>query len=167
MKKLSISIALCLLVLQAVNAQNQKGDQTLGLGLGFNTNNSTFNYQGTNPAELDYTTSTGASFNASPAYSYFIANNLDIGISGGLGSGTYNSLDHTSNILTKEVNKNYSGSVYLRKYILYKNKIGIRMGPYLFYQYFNTNDTYTPVNAYTKYHFTGKNYRRGLISYFV
>jgi hypothetical protein len=167
MKKLSISIALCLLVLQAVNAQNQKGDQTLGLGLGFNANNESFNYLGNNQAVLDYTTSTSASISVNPNYSYFVANNLEVGISVGLGNGTYNNNDRTANLLTKETDKNYSGSVYLRKYILYKNKIGIRVGPYFTYQYFNTADIYTPGNIQPNYNFNGSNYHAGLIADFV
>src|SRR5258707_7457431 len=134
MKRLSVSIALFLLVLQAVNAQNQKGNQTLGIGLAFGVNGGSYNYLSGNPGSLDYTTSSASYFSTNPGYSYFVSNNLDIGVSVGFGNGTSNYNDRTANQVTKQNNKNYYGSMYLRKYFLYNNKICIRTGPYIAYQ---------------------------------
>jgi hypothetical protein len=167
MKRLSITIVLFLLVLQRVNAQNQKGDQTLGLGLNFGANSGNFNYLGNNGAGLDYTSSTTAYFSTNLNYGYFMAHNLDIGADIGFGNGTANYNDHTTNTTTKEVDKNYYSALYVRKYFLFNNKIGIRTGPYIAYQYFGTNDTYTPANSQPANNINGSNYHVGLIADFV
>jgi hypothetical protein len=167
MKKIAILITLFLLVLQAAKAQNQKGDQNLGISLGFYTNNGNYNYLGSNPSPTTVFTATNSiGFSTNPNYSYFIANNLDIGTSIGFGSGTSNYDDRTDKILTKQVSKNYFGSVYLRKYFLYNNKIGIRTGPYLSYQYSNSNVVNTPDNMVNN-NFNSHNYQAGFIADFV
>jgi hypothetical protein len=166
MRKSAILITLFLLILQAANAQNQKGNQTLGIGLEFSANRGNYNYQNANSTVINSGTTQLTGFSANPSYSYFMANNLDIGISVGFGTGTSNFNDHFNPRIT-ELDKNYSGSLYLRKYFLYKNKVGIRTGPYFSYQYVNSNVTYTPDINSTNNSFTGNNYHAGLIADFV
>ena len=155
------------MILEAAHAQNQKGNQTLGIGLGFSAATGSYNYQSNNPAILDITASQSTgSFSANPNYSYFIANNLDLGVSIGFGSGTSNFDDNSANAHFKQIDKNYSGSLYMRKYILYKNKIGIRTGPYFSYQYFDSSYVDKSNNGSSSSN-TGNNYHAGLIADFV
>jgi hypothetical protein len=166
MRKLSISITLFLLILQAAHAQNQKGNQTLGIGLQFNTGSTNYNFLSINSSITNSEVQQSTGFSATPSYSYFIANNLDLGVSVGFGSGSSNLNDNSSNTIIKQIDKNYSVSLYMRRYILYKNKIGIRTGPYFSYQYFDSNYTDITNNVqsiYTK----GNNYQAGIIADFV
>src|ERR1700750_987713 len=79
MKKTMILVAAVLLAATATYAQTEKGTQNLGINLGFSYNkNSQLNIypnDGT-PQSLE-TKSTHFSFG--PSYSYFIANDLDLG----------------------------------------------------------------------------------------
>jgi hypothetical protein len=165
MRKFAILITLFLLILQAANAQNQKGNQNLGLSLGFYTGNGSYNYQNVYPGPMVNTRTTG--FSTNPNYSYFIANKLDIGASIGISSETDNANDQTTNTSSKQVNNNYYGSIYLRKYFLYNNKIGIRAGPSLTYQYTVSNITYTPINTQASSNDKGHYYQAGLNADFV
>jgi hypothetical protein len=87
-------------------------------------------------------------FNAGPNYSYFIANKLDIGTSLNYGTSkqTYNELNNVANP-TKQTNKNYGGTIYLRKYFMFQNKIGFRVGPYLGYNRGASSVNYPAANA--------------------
>jgi hypothetical protein len=135
MKKLSILIMLVLLILQGAMAQNQKGDQTLGLSLGFYTGNGSNSFQTGSPAGFQLYHSSSTALTANPGYSYFIANRLDIGASFGFGAGTDTYSYLSNNNSSTQRYKNYFGSVYLRKYYLYNNRIGIRTGPFIAYQF--------------------------------
>ena len=162
MKKLSIFITAFLLMLHAANAQTQKGDQSLGLSLNFNTGNNNYYYQGTAPSLTNFT-----SFSAIPNYSYFIANNLDIGAGVGYGHGkdTYNYISPGSP--TADDNNRYSGIIYLRKYYLFNNKIGIRTGPYFSYQHSTDSYTYTPDLSNSDLNSKTNNYQAGISTDFV
>ncbi|MDB5135516.1 MAG: hypothetical protein JWP37_2119 [Mucilaginibacter sp.] len=167
MKKFAILITSFLLVLQAAQAQTQKGDQNLGVSIGFYTNGGSYNYVNVSPGSFELTSTKSTGFSANPNYSYFIAKNLDIGASIGFGSETDNSNDHTVNAVSKLIYKSYSSSIYLRKYFLYNNKIGIRTGPYLGYQYTNSNAIYTPDNNQANYNTNSHYYHAGLNADFV
>src|SRR6202007_303062 len=80
------------------------------------------------------------SFNFGPVYGYFIGNNLL------LGAGLNYSNSTTTNVTpdigttnetypTNESLKEIGGDIYLKKYYMYKNKVGLRVGPYLGYGY--------------------------------
>jgi len=166
MKRLSISIIASLFIFQAAIAQNQKSDQTLGLGLDFSANSANFNYFGSSGYGINYTRSSAAGFSTNLNYGYFLATNLDIGASAGFGSGATNYTDHPSNAITKESDKNYFSSVYVRKYFLFNNKIGIRTGPYVAYQYFSTKYSYIP-DTNPANNISGSNYHAGIIADFV
>lgn len=167
MKKIAILIPLFMLILQATFAQNQKGDQTLGLSLGFFTSSSNYSYQTISPGTLDLTSTRSTGFGTSPTYSYFIANNLDLGASIGFSNYIENLSDPNSPFSSKQINRSYTGSIYLRKYFLYNNKVGIRMGPYFTYQYTNANVTYAPDANLANNNFKGKFYGGGLDADFV
>lgn len=167
MKKLSFLIASILILVFNANAQTQKGDQNLGLGFNFNTGSG--NYAGVMPIEIGSITSTY--FSASPAYSYFIANNLDLGASLGFGTGTersnYQQPQSNSSTLTKQVTNDYTTTLYLRKYFLFNNKIGIRTGPYFLYQYYNSNVVNNPGDPTQNFSNSGKNLQAGINADFV
>jgi hypothetical protein len=166
MKRLSIAIVLFLFIFQAATAQNQKFDQTLGLGLDFSVNSGNFNYFGGSGYGVNNTHASTAGFSTNLNYSYFMAINLDIGANVGFGSGVTNYTDRPSNAVTRESDNNYYSSVYVRKYFLFNNKIGIRTGPYVAYQYFSTKYLYTPENNPAN-NVSGNNYHAGIIADFV
>jgi hypothetical protein len=107
-------------------------------------------------------------FNIGPNYSYFIADNLDIGAALSYGSSsttntTENFATTNNNYPVKEFSDNYSGSFYIRKYFIYKNKIGFRTGAYLGFSGGTGKNTYTASNALydfnskTNYYSAGSN----------
>ena len=115
----------------ASHAQTEKGTQTFGLDLGFSSNKS--NIFNVNPVDNSTSSvnSKTTNFNIGPDYSYFITDKLDIGTSLSYGKGTTNS-DATYNP-TKQSSYAYGGTIYIRKYFMYQNKIGLRAGPYAGY----------------------------------
>jgi hypothetical protein len=133
MKKSIFFIAVFLLAAVVSQAQTEKGTQTLGLNLGFS-------YQKTSGVSINPydNSSTDAgnkttSFNIGPAYSYFIADKLDLGaaLSYGQSNSTYPQIENNIN---KQSSYALSGSVYLRKYMMFGDKLGLRAGPYLSYE---------------------------------
>src|SRR5258708_11003388 len=124
MKKFLILMTAFLFALNVANAQTEKGNQTLGVNLGFSYNKS--NSLTISPFDNSSSTQniTISSFNAAPSYSYFIADKLDIGTS--LSYGTSKQTDNQVNNVvnpTKETNSNYGVPIYLRKYFMFQNKI--------------------------------------------
>ncbi|MEX8547096.1 MAG: hypothetical protein V5804_05785 [Mucilaginibacter sp.] len=138
-KKLTL-IILVFTTCFTVKAQTQKGSQLLGGSVLFGiTNDKSDNVNYTNSSYNNSYKSKEISFSIGPDYSYFVANNLDLGLSLGYGTDktTYNySVANTSYSVLPYKNNNqyYSGGIYLRKYFLYNQKIGIRTGPYAQYQ---------------------------------
>jgi hypothetical protein len=156
MKKAFTSIAIVFLAIQVSNAQTEKGTQSLGLNVGFNyTTNSSLSI---NPGNQAITTldSKATGFNIGPNYSYFIKNNMDIGIN--FSYSVSNTTNTTENASTtndsnplKDFSSNYGAEVFIRKYCLYKNKIGFRTGAYLGYTGGNSTTSYGP--SYTAYNY--------------
>jgi hypothetical protein len=147
MKKLMLLIAAFVFVYQASQAQTEKGTQTLGAGLGFTyTKNDQVNID---PYDQSATTdnSKSTSFNIGPTYSYFIADKLDFGALVQYQSDITNSNPNTYNDITKQVNRYYGASIFLRKYFMYTNKIGLRTGPYINYEKVTTKYDYSGSNA--------------------
>lgn len=147
MKKLMLLIAAFVFVYQASQAQTEKGTQTLGVNLGLNY--SKINQNIINP--FDQSTSVDnsktTSFNFGPAYSYFIADKLDLGASLEYQSTITNSNPNTYNDISKQVNRYYGASIFLRKYFMYNDKLGLRAGPYINYEKVTTKYNYTGTNA--------------------
>jgi len=132
-KKLLLVVLSCI-ALQTVKAQTEKGSQSLGLGFSVATSNTNTSYY--NSVSGTYSTNAKGkqtSFSVAPSYSYFIADKLDIGTSLSYGQSTtkYNPDLSTA---TKSTSKGFTGSIFLRKYFLYNDKIGIRTGPYFNYE---------------------------------
>ena len=137
MYKKTSFIILALLGAFTVNAQTQKGNQLLGGSIFFSTSKNTNDYF-VNP-DYQYNVSNErkfTGFSIGPSYSYFVANNLDLGVNAGYNTSkiTYTYPSGNINNQPGEAKTNgYSASVYLRKYYLYNNKIGIRTGPFAQY----------------------------------
>lgn len=116
----------------ALKAQTQKGDQTLGGGISLITSKNTVEYTGTiNNGNYSYSNKS-TSFSIGPNYSFFVANNLDLGgsIAYSYQNSKFTNLGTASYNPDKANSQSFSGAVYLRKYFLYDNKIGIRTGPF-------------------------------------
>ncbi|MDN5288681.1 MAG: hypothetical protein JWR38_4955 [Mucilaginibacter sp.] len=143
MYKKLLLIVLSIITIQAAKAQTEKGSQSLGLGFGVSTQSSNTSYYS------NYTNSYGTnskgkqtSYSITPSYSYFIADKLDIGTSLSYG-GSNTKYDPALNSQTKQTSRGFDASIFLRKYFLYDNKIGIRTGPYLNYEKAKQTITYT------------------------
>ncbi|MDB5015496.1 MAG: hypothetical protein JWQ84_328 [Mucilaginibacter sp.] len=138
MNKHFILIAALLLGSQISKAQTSQGNQTLGFNFSFYYNN--INSVIINPADQSVTNISSRTniFNIGPSYSYFIADKLDLGASLCYSSTSISSTPSNYGPGTQH-NDTYSGSIYLRKYFLYANKIGIRTGPYLSYSTGSSN----------------------------
>jgi hypothetical protein len=149
MKKTLFLIAALVLAFSFSYAQTEKGNQTLGLNLGFgyNKDNSSVVYPAANSTVTQ--TNKQTSFGIGPAYSYFIADKLDLGGSLNYGTSTEN-FSPVPNYLSKLSSYNFGGMVYLRKYFMYQDKIGFRAGPYVGYNKLNSkafyNDNSTGAN---------------------
>lgn len=140
MYKKLLLVVLSVITLQTVKAQTEKGSQNLGFSFGISTQNSkiqTFNSQ-TNMYSYQ-SDGKQTSFNIGPSYSYFIADKLDLGAA--VNYGYYNQNYVPSfNSQSKQTSKTYGASIFLRKYFLYNNKVGIRTGTY--FSYAKTKQTY-------------------------
>lgn len=158
MNKFLILFAALLCAYQSSIAQTEKGNQTLGLNVGFQHNQgSDISFDNTNFAS---TTSTYKSnnFNLGPLYSYFIANKLDLGGSFTLNTNTTGT---TAPGVTKTHNNSYEAMIYLRKYFLYCNKVGIRTGPQIGYIWTNQGYQYLAGQDNSNYSSTGHAYLVG------
>jgi hypothetical protein len=147
MKKI---ISLCVVLFctyQISNAQTQKGSKNIGLFLDFeHSSKNTI----ANTSFGDATqTNTKTTFDIGPNFGYFICDGLELGgglsyntgkdntVAGGVG-GDLTSGQHGSGV---------GISAFFRKYVLYDNKIGFRIGPYVGYNYSSTTFTSTQVNT--------------------
>jgi hypothetical protein len=138
MNKIFLSVAV-LLVAATAQAQTQKGNQLLGgllnLTIGKGTTTEYDGITGSTPTTSNNKLNT---FGIGPSYSYFIADNLDLGANAG-----YSSQKQSSNYVgvgtDAEKQKGYNYSVYLRRYFLFENKVGFRIGPYANYQYLKSS----------------------------
>lgn len=126
----------------SLKAQTQKGDQLLGGTIALSANSTTTDYTATTNS-TDYKTK---SFSIGPTYSFFVANNLDLGISTNLSRSKVQSITFAGQAITPiyQYNTEFNTMIYLRKYFLYKEKIGFRAGPYAQYLYQKTRLEYQP-----------------------
>jgi hypothetical protein len=146
MKRTFILLAAFLLAATVSHAQTEKGNQTLGLNLGFSYANGSgisINPSDGSTSNTGYKTTT---FSIGPAYSYFVADKLDLGASLSYGTSTSN-YPPTVNNESKQSSYGLGGTVYLRKYFMFKDKIGIRTGPYVGYEKSDYKSVYTGANA--------------------
>jgi hypothetical protein len=141
-KKLLLAFV-SIIAIQTAKAQTEKGSQMLGANFGFSTTSS-------DSKELNLNDNTygsnvhgkQTSYNFGPNYSYFIADKLDIGVSIGYGRVK---LESNGNYASLQKAHSFSSAIYLRKYFLYDNKVGIRTGPYL--SYINSTQTVSYSNT--------------------
>jgi len=159
MNKFLILVAAFLLTALFSNAQTSAGSQTLGLNLGFGTGKSTeipgVQEAGIGSPFIEHNNN----FNFGPAYSYFISNGLDIGGAVNFLSNRETNTENNFGYPLKYQDYQFSGTLYARKYFLYKNRFGIRTGPYITYGRETTNYTYTAAE-----NFNNNNYNSHYIS---
>jgi len=143
MKKTLILIAVFFVTFSVSYAQTEKGNQSLGLNLAFAYNNSS-------GAVITNGNSQSAGgkvtqFSIGPSYSYFIANKLDIGAS--LSYGTNTSTYLPSYNPSKYSSNDVGGIVYIRKYCMFNDKVGLRTGPYIGYNFGDVKYVYNSAPA--------------------
>ena len=143
MKKILLLIPAFLLAFQISKAQTEKGSQTLGLDLGFSHASADNSYIAPGGTAVSNLNNKRTSFVIGPNYSYFIADKLDLGTN--LFYGTGNQTNDGS-LATRQHSTEYSANVFLRKYFMYNDKIGIRTGPYIGYDRSSYKYTYDDPN---------------------
>ena len=132
MKKTIFLIAAFVFAAAIAHAQTEKGSQTLGINLGFSYSKTSGTSINTSDNSITDVASKYTNFNIGPSYSYFIADKLDIGADLSYNQNHYN-YPSVANSLQRQSINTYGGMVYLRKYFMFKDKIGLRGGPYLGY----------------------------------
>jgi hypothetical protein len=140
MKKILVLIPAFLLVFQISKAQTEKGSQTLGIDVQFTHQKSTQSIivPAANPYNSDFK---ATNFSIGPNYSYFIADKLDIGVNLNY---SYISQDNQDPSYSSSQNSHqYGANLFLRKYFMFSDKLGLRAGPYLGY----TRYDFKSVNA--------------------
>ena len=146
MKKNLIVCAALLCVFKFSYGQTEKGTQTVGLD--FSASRSTNNQSTVNTFNnsTQSVSSVTSAFDIGPSYSYFIADKLDIGaaLTYEPMNETYTAADAADNsgYPTKYSTKNFVAEVYIRKYFMYKNTIGLRTGAYFSYARGSNATTY-------------------------
>jgi len=152
-KKLILTFAL-LLAFVVSHAQTEKGTQTIGINLQYLHSDQ----GGSVISPVDNSvTSAGfkyTNFNIGPLYSYFIANNLDLGASISYQNNQDSYPANSNSAMSKSTSKSIGGAIYLRKYFMYKDVIGLRVGPMLRYSHGTGTETYFP--AYVAYNQNSK-----------
>ena len=159
MKKLFVFIIASLFFYQISNAQTEKGSQTLGINLSGWYSSQNGDIIDTYDNSSSSAASTTKTFGIGPAYSYFIADKMDISA-----SLDYSYFKTTNGgIYNPQVSegKMYTGTLALRKYFLYQNKIGFRVGPYLSYNNNNNKNIYDAENSAANYNSSTDNYVAG------
>lgn len=159
MNKFLIFFAALLCAYQFSIAQTEKGNQTLGLYLQFQYSASTENVFNKADFSLSSTKTKNTSIATGPIYSYFIADNTDVGGSFSLGSYSYTY--PASGSTARNHNRNYEGTIFMRRYFLYANKIGIRTGPFLAYNWGNQEYNNPPDQSIYDYGQTNHGYTVG------
>ncbi|MBB3059039.1 hypothetical protein [Mucilaginibacter gotjawali] len=162
MNKILILITAFLLTIQFSNAQTEKGSQTLGFNFGFGVGK-------TNESPGAQQTGDGSpfvlrnnNFTFGPLYSYFIANGIDISLALNFASISQTTSDNNFGYPVNYHDYQFSGTLYARKYLLYKNKFGIRTGPYISYGKGTTNFTYPPGDNFNDNSYTSHNLTAGV-----
>jgi hypothetical protein len=158
MNKFFTLFAASLFIYGASNAQTEKGTHTLGLNFGFSvTNANDFTIYPSNNSSSSLTSKT-TTFNIGPNFSYFIADNVDIGAA--LSYSSSNTSNTTESFATTNDNyaltafsNNYGGTIFIRRYYLYGGKIGFRTGGYLGFSGGTGKNTYP--NANQLFNFNG------------
>ena len=163
MRKLLILLTAFLFTIQISKAQTDKGDQSLGINLGasYNDQKSFVNDPFNNSSSNQETKIT--SFDIGPNYSYFIADKLDVGTSlyYSYYKDKYNYGDNSASP-TNESGKTYKATIFIRKYLMYNDKLGMRVGPYLSYEYANQTINYNALNAANNLNSTINSYGGGI-----
>ncbi|WP_426670799.1 outer membrane beta-barrel protein [Mucilaginibacter sp. McL0603] len=146
MKKTIFLIAAFLLAAVVSQAQTEKGTQTLGLNLSFGYNKTSG--VDINPYDGSVTNQNNKAtgFSIGPDYSYFIADKLDIEASLSYNTNTYN-YSYIPGYPQKQSNYSYGGIIYLRKYFMYNDKLGLRAGPYVGYTRGDSKNTNSGPNS--------------------
>jgi len=144
MNKFLILMVALVCIFKFSNAQTEKGNQTAGLNLSFSGSQYDENYFDNSNFATRHDKMKNSNFTLGPLYSYFIADGVDVGASFSLRSYTNSSMPIEENLTgNKNYNKSYDLIVYARKYFLYANKIGVRTGPYIGYNWANQGYGYT------------------------
>lgn len=133
MKKFFCICAVLLGTYQISRAQVQKGSQNLALSVGYQHASTNGSSGGFNSSSQNNKSN---SLNIGPSYGFFVGDGLELGAN----------LDYNHSFLenttitpgaglytNQSKSDSYSGNIFLRKYVLYDNKIGFRVGPYAGY----------------------------------
>ncbi|RFZ84610.1 hypothetical protein DYU05_03070 [Mucilaginibacter terrenus] len=161
MKKTLFTVIAFILFTGCAFAQTDKGNSTLGINLQFyraTTNNNIFDQASGTMYTQDQK---NTNFYIGPNFSTFLSNNLDLGVGLQYGLTKINNVG-TAYYTQKQTNYNYGASIYLRKYVMYESKIGIRTGPYFTYNRNSSTVTNLSGGSGMETKTTGNSYTGGL-----
>jgi outer membrane protein assembly factor BamA len=140
MKKILVLIPAFLLAFQISKAQTEKGSQTLGLNLQFSHQQSTTNVDGSSGIGSYNINDKSTTYSVGPTYSYFVADKLDLGVNASFSYTKFDIKYNTPLIQgSNQVTRQYGANVFLRKYFMFTDKLGLRAGPYLGYFHYHNN----------------------------
>jgi len=161
MKNFLILIAAFLLTIQFSNAQTTTGTQNIGLNLSYYSTKANMLFINPGYPTLTYI-NRNSNLGIGPSYSWFIANNLDIG--GGLSYSNYNNSNSGNENVNpvRESNKEWGATGFIRKYLLYENKIGFRTGLYVGYDRETLSYIYPPAQSIDNQNTSTNDYNAGL-----
>lgn len=145
MKKALFLISVLFITALVSHAQIEKGSQTLGVDLGFTYLNTTGIYINPYDNSIYNPGNRTTRLNIGPSYSYFIGDKLDLGAALSYSQNTYSYLP--GNSLEKQSDHDFGGAIYLRKYFMFQEKIGLRAGPTIGYYHSTNKIAYGPSNA--------------------
>ena len=147
MKKILLFITAFFIAHRTANAQTEKGDQAVGFYLNYSySKDNHFVIIPTNNLTATVAT-TLKSFSIGPQYSYFIADKLEAGFYFGYSSYNNQYISDNSNYQYNpnvESGKNHITGVFIRKYMMLLDKVGLRAQPFLEYQWGSSQDSYPP-----------------------
>lgn len=146
MYKFIILIAILFCVSTMAKAQTQQGNQLLGGYVRLSLANSSSTGASTTYLYTNGYTSDAHTYGFGPSYSYFVADNLDLGATVGYARSKqeFSNLPYGAPyVLSSYESKSFGSSVYLRKYFLFAEKIGFRTGPFVSFYYADQTDSYT------------------------
>jgi long-subunit fatty acid transport protein len=130
MNKTLTVLILALLSSFGLHAQTQKGSHLLGGS--FTVYHGTADTRYFDQANQSYNSNEKTnSFSIGPSYSYFVADNLGLGVN--LGYSHSHGDSYSSARVVENTSHGVFGSISLLKYLLFEKKIGIRTGPFAQY----------------------------------
>lgn len=148
MKKILSLCTALLCVYQVTKAQTQQGSQNLAFSGSYqHSSNTSTSSSFTGPQTQHTKVNT---FSIGPSYGFFVSNGSELGANLFYNHQT-NDIDNsgTNSAFSSNTKTDmYGASIFFRKYVLYDNKVGFRVGPVASYSHGKSTQTNLPSSTY-------------------